>query len=124
MTVLFALLRHSKACLRSHSTVNILLDQTAVDKAICHDLALKYKAMREAKFKFEAIKDKQNKRFFPGCDFRCCLHHQSSLPGEKQTEGSNMQSTLKKFLWITVIDTAESDMIMKDTKKNQKNVSI
>lgn len=35
-----------------------------------------------------------------------------------------MQSTLKKFLWITVIDTAESDMIMKDTKKNQKNVSI
>lgn len=36
-----------------------------------------------------------------------------------------MQNTLKKiFLWVTVINTAGSDMIMKDKKKNQKNVSI
>ena len=71
--VIFALLWYSKACLYSYNTVNILLDQTTVDKAIFHDLALKYKAMREAKFKFEAIKDRQSKWFFQGHDFRCCL---------------------------------------------------
>lgn len=35
-----------------------------------------------------------------------------------------MQSTLKKFLWITVIDTAESDMIMKDTKKIRRMLAF
>ena len=41
--------------------VDILLDETSVNKAIFYDSALKYKAMREAKFKFETIKDRKNK---------------------------------------------------------------
>ena len=71
-------LRH--AC--THNTVNVLSDQTAVDKAIFHDLALKYKAVREAKFKSEAIKDRQNKRFFPGRDLRCYLIIQATSQGK------------------------------------------
>lgn len=42
----------------------------------------------------------------------------------KKTEDSSMQNNLFLFLWITVINTARIDMIIKDIKKNQKNVSI
>lgn len=41
----------------------------------------------------------------------------------KKTEDSSMQNNLFLFLWITVINTARIDMIIKDIK-NQKNVSI
>lgn len=100
--------------------MNILLDQTAVDKAICHDLALKYKAMREAKFKFEAIKDRQNKRLFPGCDLDAAYIIRAASQEKSKQKAAICKVLFKTCLWITVINTAGSDMIMKDTKKTEE----
>lgn len=54
-----------------------------------------------------------------GCDFRCCLHHENNFPGEKLTESSMQNSPFFLFLWITVINTAGTDMIIKDIKSEE-----
>lgn len=43
---------------------------------------------------------------------------------QKKTEDSSMQNNLFLFLWITVINTARIDMIIKDIKKIRRMLAF